>query len=327
MTVISRRKSLQLLSASVASTLSGLPAFAADWPSKPVSFVVGFAPGGWADTVARQIGQMLSSEIGQSVVVDNRAGASQTIATSVVAKARPDGHTLLVTSNGHFHNKLLIRGLSYDPDRDFIPVGGILTNPLVIYTSANAPYESVADLIAAGKNSTQGVSFGSGGIGVVPHLIPELIAKQHATNFVHIPYRGGAPATTDLIAGQLAFVTDLYQAVMPYIAAGRVKPLAVTSRQRLPQLPNVPTLAETVLPGFAADGIIGLMAPSGVPEPVIRQLNAGLQKVLARKEVVERFAMEGSKPLLGDPSSFLSLLKKDGERWSALINELNIQPS
>ncbi|NML47393.1 tripartite tricarboxylate transporter substrate binding protein [Ramlibacter sp. G-1-2-2] len=323
-TPLSRRQ-FALLSGAVLSGLSGA-AQAQAFPARPITLLVGFAPGGITDALARMVAPLLSDELKQPVVIDNRAGASGSIATALLAAAPKDGYTLGVISNGHGHNKLLIKGIHYDPVADFSVVGGIAQNPMVVLVQPSSPYRTMADLIAAGQRNG-GLHYGHGGTGTLPHLLPELIARQHKTQWVDVPYRGSAPALVDLMAGQVAFVMDLLQTSLPYVEGGKLRAIAVTSKARVSQLPNVPTLAEGVLPGVDAQGFYGILAPAGVPQDVLAKLQGALARAVRKPDFVDRLHAAGSTPITESPSEFMKFVAADGKRWTDLIVALGLQPA
>lgn len=299
--------------ASLAPLAHAQPAF----PARPVTIVVGFAAGGIADTLARITASLLSQQLEQSVVVDNRAGAGGTIAAALVAKARKDGYTLLMASNGHAVNATMMKPLPFDAVEDFAAVGGVAQTPLVVVVRADSPYKTFADVITAAKSKP--VPYGSGGAGTLTHLLPELVASSTAASFTHVPYRGTGPAIVDLLGGQIEFVMDLVQTALPQVQGGKLRALAVSSRRRSPQLPNVPTLAEATMPGLDAQGWYGLLAPAGTPAAVLDKLNASLDKALADPAVAARFAALGSTPIAGSREEFMTLLRSEVKRWGDIV--------
>jgi tripartite-type tricarboxylate transporter receptor subunit TctC len=293
------------------------------FPSKPITIIVGFAAGGIADSLARMAAAMLQERLKQSVVVENRAGAGGTIAAAAVAKAAKDGHTLLLASNGHAVNATLMKGLPYDTVNDFSAVGGIAASPLVLVVRADAPYKTVADVLAAAK--VKPVAYGSGGAGTLTHLLPELVeASLSGAQFTHVPYRGTGPAIIDLMGGQVEFVMDLVQTSLPHIQAGKLRALAVSSAKRAVQLPAVPTLAETVIPGLDAQGWYGLLAPAGTPAAVLDTLNTALNASLDDPAVSSKLAGLGSAPITGTRDAFQSLLRSEVKRWGDVVKTKNI---
>jgi tripartite-type tricarboxylate transporter receptor subunit TctC len=295
------------------------------WPARPVTLVVGFPAGGVTDYMARLVSEGLGQELGQPVLVDNRSGAGGTIAAALVAAAPKDGHTLLVVASGHVQNKLLVKGVRYDPLGDFEPIGGIAQNQLVLMVNPGAPWRSVQELVAASRTG-KGLTYGAGGIGTMEHLVLEALAARTQGRLVNVQYRGAAPALQDLVGGQIDTFAGLVQTSMPFIEGGKLRPLAVTGRTRAALLPNVPTLNETVMPGFDAQGYIGLAAPAGVPRSVVTRVNEALDKVLRRPDVVEKLRTGGATPMHGSPAQFLAFMREDGKRWTDLITSLQLQP-
>jgi tripartite-type tricarboxylate transporter receptor subunit TctC len=327
LTSITRRRFAQWAGAGIAAATvaPGVFAQASAWPAKPITFVVGFPPGGITDVVARMVAQGISEELKQPVLVDNRSGAGGTIAASYVAAAPKDGYTLLVIASGHVHNKLLLKGVRYDPLNDFEPIGGIARNQLVVMVNSSSPYQSMQDLVAGSKKGN-GITYAAGGVGTMEHLIMEALAARSHGRFVNVQYRGAAPAVQDLMGGQVDTFTGLLQTSLQYVEGGKLRALAVTGRDRSPLLPNVPTLSETVLPGYDAQGYFGLLGPAGLPKPVVARLNEALAKVMHRADVVEKLRAGGGAPMQGTPAEFLAFIRDDGKRWSELITSLNIQP-
>lgn len=318
-----RRRHLIAVAAAGVAAMALPEAFAqAAYPSRPITIVVGFAPGGIADASARITAQLLSEKLKQSVVVDNRAGAGGTIASALVARAPKDGYTLLMASNGHAINATMMKHLPFDAVTDFAAVGGVAASPLVLVVRADSPYKTVADVVSAAK--TKPLPYGSGGVGTLTHLLPELIASNTGAQFTHVAYRGTGPALIDLIAGQVDFVMDLVQTSLPQITAGKLRGLAVSSHQRAPQLPNVPTLAETIMPGLDAQGWYGLLAPAGTPAAVLDALNSALNGALADPAVVARITNLGSAPISGSRDAFMNLVKSETKRWGEIVTAKNI---
>jgi len=322
--LFNRRRFTALLGSGLAACATGALAQAPAWPSRTITLVVGFPPGGVTDVMARMVAQGLSEELGQPVVVDNRSGAGGTIAAAQVAAAPKDGHTLLVIASGHVQTKLLIKGVRYDPLADFEAIGGIAQNQLVVMVGPNSPIRSMQDLVAASKKG-QGITYGAGGIGTMEHLIMETLAARTQGRFVNVQYRGAAPALQDLIAGQIDTFTGLVQTSLQYIESGKLRALAVTGRNRSSLLPNIPTLGETVLPGYDAQGYFGLVGPAGLPAPVVKRLNEALDKVVHRPEMLEKLRTGGATPMKGSSAQFQAFMREDGKRWSDLITSLNIQ--
>lgn len=307
----------QFLAAGLAAGLAPLAIAQPAYPARPITIVVGFAAGGIADTVARIAASLLSEQLRQSVVVDNRAGAGGTIAAAWVAKAPKDGYTLLMASNGHAVNATMMKSLPFDAITDFSAVGGVAATPLVVVVRADAPYKSFADVIGAAR--AKPVAYGSGGAGTLTHLLPELVASSAGVSFTHVPYRGTGPAIVDLMGGQVDFVMDLVQTALPHITAGKLRALAVSSRERSPQLPAVPTLAETTVPDLDAQGWYGLLAPAGTPAAVLDKLNAALHRALREPAVVARLRALGSTPIADSREEFAALLRAEVKRWGDIV--------
>lgn len=318
----SRRSRRQFLVAAAGAMAAPL-AFSQAFPSKPITILVGFAPGGIADSLARMAASLLAERLKQSVVVENRAGAGGTIAAAAVAKAPKDGYTLLLASNGHTVNATLMKNLPYDTVADFSAVGGIAASPLVMVVRADSPYKSVADVMAAAK--LKPLAYGSGGAGTLTHLLPELIADSvKGAQLTHVPYRGTGPALVDLMGGRVEFVMDLVQTALPHVQAGKLRALAVSSARRSPQLPATPTLAETLIPNLDAQGWYGLLAPAGTPAAVLDTLNSALDAALTDPAVVARITAMGSSPIAGTRESFQSLVHSEVKRWGDVVRAKNI---
>ncbi|MCW5655509.1 tripartite tricarboxylate transporter substrate binding protein [Hydrogenophaga sp.] len=314
-----RRRFLAVAASTVASPM----VFAqAPYPSKPITIVVGFAAGGIADALARTAASLLAEKLKQSVIVDNRAGAGGTIAAGIVAKAPKDGYTLLMASTGHAVTATMMKPLPFDAVNDFASVGGVAASPLVAVVRADAPYKTFGDVVAAAKASP--MVYGSGGAGTLTHLLPELVASSTGAQFTHVPYRGTGPAIVDLLGGRVEFVMDLVQTALPHISAGKLRGLVVSSRQRSPQLPDVPTLADTLIPGLDAQGWYGLLAPNGTPAAVLDQLSAALNAALNDPAMAARITNLGSTPIGGTREAFMSLLRSEVKRWGEIVTAKNI---
>lgn len=292
-------------------------------PNKPITIMVGFAAGGIADALARMAGALLSERLKQTVVIENRLGAGGTIAAATVARSAKDGSTLLLASNGHAINQTLMKNLTYDVVSDLSAVGGIASSPLVMVVRADAPYKTVADVLAAAKSRP--MAYGSGGAGTLTHLLPELVQDvSGGAQFIHIPYRGTGPAIVDLLGGRIEFVMDLVQTSLPHVQAGKLRALAVSSEKRAPLLPETPALAESVIPGLDAQGWYGLLAPAGTPDAILDTLNAALNASFEDPAVVARVAAMGSTPIPGSRQAFQSLLRSEVKRWGDLVTAKNI---
>jgi tripartite-type tricarboxylate transporter receptor subunit TctC len=298
-----------------------LPAHAAEapFPVKPVRVIVPFAPGGGTDLIARALAQKLTEFWGQQVLIDNRAGGGTVIGSDLVAKAAPDGHTLLLTANPHTTNPALHPKLPYDTLRDFAAITQIANSPLVLTVHPSLPARSVRELIALAKQRPGQLSYGTSGNGGPQHLAGELFKFMADVDLIHVPYKGGAPAATDLIAGQLQLAFGSTFLMIPQTSAGRLRALAVTSAARSPALPQVPSIAEAALPGFAATTWYGLFAGAATPRPLIAKLHADVTRALKTPEVIERLTRDGSDPVGSDPAAFDAYVRTEIEKARRIV--------
>jgi tripartite-type tricarboxylate transporter receptor subunit TctC len=295
------------------------------YPAKAVRLVVPFSAGGSTDIIGRTIGQKLSETWGQPVVVDNRPGGSTVIGTDVVAKSPPDGYTLLVTPAPFAIVPGLIAKLPYEPAKAFEPITLINTTPLVVIVNPGVPAKSVKELIALAKRKPGALNFGSSGSGGTNHLAGELFNTMAGVKMVHIPYKGNAPALTDLVGGHVDLLFNGLTSAMPLIKSGKARVLAVTSLARTGSLPDVPTLDELGLKGFQAVAWNGLSAPARTPKEVIARINADVVKVVHSPELVERLKAEGSDPVGSTPAEFAAFLREEIARWSKVIQFAGIK--
>lgn len=309
------------LAASAALLLgASLPAPAQTaWPVKPIRLVVGYAPGGATDVIARLVAIKLGDQLGQSVVVDNRAGANSNVGAEVVAQAPADGYTLYVYTVANTINASLYPRLGYEPQKDFEPVGLMAKIPNVLVVNPALPIKSLADYQHYAKANKDGVTFASAGSGSSIHLSGEIFKMQSRLNMLHVPYRGSAPAITDLLGGQVQSMFDNMPSALPHVKAGRLRALAVTSAQRSPLLPDVPTFAELGYTGFEVHSWFGLAAPVGTPRAVVERLNAELGKVLATADARQRLQDMGAIPLPGSPEDMRGLITSEIRRWREVI--------
>lgn len=294
------------------------------WPAKPVRVVVNFPPGGAADQLARSIGQPLQQALGQPVVIENKAGSGGNLGGGEVARAAPDGHTLLMSSGGMVSvNPHIYAKMPFDPVVDLVPVAAAARVLVYLVVPVASPIQDFKGLVADLKAHPGQRSFGSAGNGSSPHLAAEMMTSQTGTTAIHAPYRGAAPALTDLLGGQLDFVFDPGIAI-PHIQAGKLRLLAVGSPQRSPLFPEVPTLAELGLAGFDADTVFGFYAPAGTPAPVIARLNTEINRALGTPAVKERIAAIGGVPAPMSPQAFHQKALDDAKRFGAIIRERKI---
>jgi len=301
------------------------PGFAQTFPSRPVTLVVPFPPGGGTDTGGRVIAEQLGRRWGQPVIVENKGGAAGQIGADFVAKSRPDGYTLLLGNIGtQAINPLLYPKLPYDADKAFAPVSLVAELPLAMMVNPSVPAKTAAEFIALAKARPGQMSYSSSGAGGAPHLAAEMFKDQTGAFILHVPYRGGGPAIADLLAGhvQLSFMTVLEAS--GHIKAGKLRALAVTGDKRVPAFPEVPTLAESVAPGFNAISWIGLLAPAGTPPEVVEKIAADLRVVLADESVKARFVGLGGVPRATSPQEFARLIDDDKRRYAQVIRSRKI---
>jgi tripartite-type tricarboxylate transporter receptor subunit TctC len=290
------------------------------WPTKPVTIVVPFSPGGSTDVVARLVGQKLSELWNQPVVIDNRAGAGGNVGAALVAKAAPDGHTLLMTSGSIFTvNPHLYKKMPFDAKKDFAPVTNVASGPMVVVVPAASGINSLGELIARAKANPKVLNFGSAGIGSQVHMAGESFAHAAGIEIAHVPYKGEALAYTDLMSGQLQLVVGNIAAVSALLPEGRMKALAVTSRERSALLPQVPTVSEAGVPGFENSGWFGFMAPAGTPAGVIERVQRDTARVLAQPEVRQRLAVQGMVPVANAPAEFAAAIEAESRRWADVV--------
>ena len=296
------------------------------YPSRPIRLVITFPPGGTTDFVGRPIAQKLSEFFGQSVVVDNRGGAGGVIATMIVAQAPADGYTLLLgTSSGMLINPLLNPKLPYDSFRDFSPVSRTNINPQALVANAALPVNNVKELIAYAKANPGKLNVASSGIGTPNHLGAEMLKYLAKIDIVHIAYKGGGPAMTDLIAGQVQLQFSSIPTVLTHAKAGRIKLLAIGSGKRSPALPDVPTIAEAGVPGYEYTTWYGVFGPRGMSKSVVNQLNGAVGKALASPDVHQRLMSQGAEPSPSTPEELTQYMREESARWAKLIKAANIK--
>ncbi|MEJ7687367.1 MAG: tripartite tricarboxylate transporter substrate binding protein [Variovorax sp.] len=295
--------------------------FAQDkFPSRPIQLVVGFPPGQASDVGARVVAMRMGEELKQSIYVDNKVGAAGIIAHQFVKNAAPDGYTLLYGSTGTLAiNPALYRKLPYDPLQDFAPVALLNASPMFLATTVQTPVNNFAEMIAYVKARPGQLSYGSSGNGVTQHIAMEMLKKEAGLDMVHIPYKGSPPMMTDLIAGRVHFAFETSTAILPQAKAGRVKLLAISSKERLASMPDVATIAEQGLPGFEAATWAGLMVPARTPAAIVEQLNAAVNRALKAKEVMEHYAKSESVPKGGTADAFAQFLKQEGAKWGKAV--------
>ncbi|MDC2858871.1 MULTISPECIES: Bug family tripartite tricarboxylate transporter substrate binding protein [unclassified Delftia] len=318
---------LALSAIATAAALLAAPAVAqgADaWPSRPIKLIVPYAAGGFADTRARKIADKIGQSLGQPIVIDNRGGAGGVTGTDAIAKAT-DGHTFGFGSPGPLvTNPMLMKKLPYNAARDLQPIILIEEAPLILTTAPNQPFKTVAELVAAAKAKPGTLTYGSSGVGGAHHLSGELLAFQTRTEMVHVPYKGGALAATDLMGGHLAFMFEMGYAALPAIQGDKVKALAVSSKQRLKVLPGVPTLDEAGIKGFESYNWLGMIAPASTPPAVIERLNKAVNEALKDAEVRAMIENTGGMVMGGTPQAYGNFIEAERAKWGPVIKNANI---
>jgi tripartite-type tricarboxylate transporter receptor subunit TctC len=300
-------------------------AIAQNYPSQPLRLIVPFPPGGVTDVMARTVAVRLAEELGQSVVVDNRAGASGMIGAEAGAKAAPDGYTLIMGNISTLAiNAATFAKLPYDPQKSFAPVSMVAVQPLLIAVHPSVPAKTVPELVGLAKAKPEGLAYGTAGSSI--HLAVEQFSAVAGIKMNHIPYRGSAPAITDLIGGQIQVLFDPFSTLYPQVAGGKVRGLAVTTGKRSSVAPDLPTLAESGYPGFDVSSWQGIVVPAGTPQPIIDRLNAVLVKILAEPGVKAQFAKQGAESAPGTPAAFGSYITAEITRWKKVAQDAGVKP-
>ena len=320
-------KRRNLLQAASSLALPSL-AFAQDrYPGKAISFICPYSAGGNADQRSRQFGRFMSTALGQPVLVDNKAGAGGNIGTEAIARAKPDGY---VIGMGNFAplavNPTMFKKMNFDPAKDLIPIALIEKGPLILMVPEDSPFKSVKDIIAAARAKPGTLSFASGGLGGSHHLSAEMFKSIAGLNMTHIPYKGGAPATTDLMGHNVDMMFEQMYAAAPSVKAGKLRGLAITSKTRSPLFPDMPTMAEAGVPGFEVQNWQGLIGPAGLPAAIVKQLNETINKGLADPSIREQMLGQGNELGGGTPEQFAAFIKTEAERWGNLVKANDIQP-
>lgn len=305
---------------------AALPAVAQDYPRKQIELVVPFVAGGTTDNIARLMAQRFSDSWGQTVIVNNRPGGGSTIATNMVAKAAPDGHTLLVTTIG-FAITAGLQKLPYDPIKDFAPITELASLPLMLVVHSSVPATNLNELIALAKSKPAGWDYASSGSGTSPHLATEMFKSMAGVDLVHVPYKGNAEAMNALLGGHVKIYFALVPAVLQHVKAGTLRALAVTTEKRLPYLPDVPTIAEQGFPGYEISSWQGAFAPAGTPKDVVAKINGELVRLVNAPEVRARMAREGADPVGSTPDAFAERIKSEIAKWTKVIKAAGIPTS
>ncbi|MBR0660632.1 Bug family tripartite tricarboxylate transporter substrate binding protein [Neoroseomonas oryzicola] len=317
---LGRRSALAL-----AATLAAAPVRAQAWPTRPVRLVVPFPPGGPADAIGRILGERLAEIWGQPVVIDNRGGAGGNIGADIVAKAVPDGHTLLLAASSHVQGAALYRRLAFDPIQDFTPITQVAYYSLVVVVHPSVPAMNLRDLEALMRANPGQVTVTSAGVGTPTHLTAELFRIRAGLEFTHVPFQGAAPAHTALLAGQVQAMFHNPVLAVPAVQAGRLRALATTGAARAAALPEIPTLAESGYPGFDAGTWYAVLGPAGIPAPVVAKIDTDLRRVVALPVVKDRFAAQSLETRDLGPEALATLMRDELESWGALIQRLNIR--
>jgi len=298
------------------------PVSARTYPDHPIRFIVPFAPGGGADLLARILQDPLAKRLGQPVVIENRAGGGATIGADFVAKAPPDGYTILLTTPGpQITNRYLLGKLPYDPDKDLVPVAMLVKAVNVLVVNPTVPVKSVAELIAYAKANPNKINFSSSGVGASSHLSGELFKMMAGIEITHVPYRGSGPSIADIISGNIQMSIDTVSTMLPHIKSGAMRALAVAGSTKNPTLPELPTIAET-LPGFDGDSINYLSAPAGVPQPIIDRLHNELNAILTDPEVAQRMIAAGLTPVVETQADLIKRVKDEQVKWKKVIEQV-----
>jgi tripartite-type tricarboxylate transporter receptor subunit TctC len=297
-----------------------------DYPNKPIRLIVPFTPGGVTDTGARVVADKLGARLGQSVVVDNRPGASGNIGTQMVATAAPDGYTLLLGFDGTLViNPHVYAKVPFDTLKDFAPVSKIGDAVLIIVVHPSVPAKTLSELVAYSKTNPGGVSYGSAGTGSTPHLAGELLKARTGADFVHVPYKGGGQSMTDVVGGSLPMLYTAVAGAYPFVQKGQIRPIAVSSAQRLASLPEVPTVAESGVPGFESSSWIGILAPAKTPQPIVDRLQRELHAVVQSPEVRERLASLGISALGNTPAEFGQQIRADLAKYDQIVKAAKVR--
>jgi tripartite-type tricarboxylate transporter receptor subunit TctC len=296
----------------------------ATYPDKPIKIIVGFTPGGTADAVGRILAQNMGPRLGQSMVVENKAGANGNLATEFVQRAAPDGYTLFFTSIGHAVNPALYKDAKYDPVKDFTPIGQVLSAPNMLVVPANSPFNTVKELVTYAKANPGKLDFASSGSGASVHLSAELFKQLAGVYMVHIPYRGTGSLLPDLIAGNVSMAFPNLPSAWPLVQSGKLKALGVTTAKRSAAAPQVPTIAEAGLPGYNMSTWYGLIGPAGLPTDVVQRLNRELNAVLQDPAVRNKLTAQGVDPVTGTPEAFGKFIQEETKAWAELLKRVKL---
>ena len=322
---MNRASRLLLSLVALAALVAPTPSFAQNYPNRPVRLVVPFPAGGPADALGRVLADQLNKTWGQPVIIENRGGAGGNLGAEVVARAAPDGYTLLLNASSHVINASLYDRLPYDPIKDFTPVSEVASYMLVLVVHPSAPATSVNEFVAFAKAKPDGLSVANAGLGTPTHLAAVLFAQAAGVNLIHVPYRGAAPASTDLIAGQVPAMFNNPVNAVPQVRANNLRALAATGSKRLSLLPDIPTVAESGYPGFETRTWYGLFGPAGLPTDIVRKLHADVEKALRIPEIANNLITQGWDITASPPEQFSVVLQSELDRWSAVVKRAGIK--
>ncbi len=317
---------MKVISSLVAACALAASASASAWPSKPVTFIVPYPPGGGTDVIARIIQEPLSRQLGQPIVIENRGGAGGSLGTAVAARATPDGHTMLFTLSSHSINPVIYQKLPFDTERDFRPVSMVASLPQLFAVHPDTPYKTFGELVSHMRSNPGKIDYASVGIGSPSHIAGELLKMRLPAYMVHIPYRGGAPAVAAAMAGDVPLLIVSIPAAMSQVRAGRLRPLAVSTRGRTSILPDVPTVEEaTGLPGYEVDSWYALFAPAKTPDEAVARMNQAIAAVVARPEVKAKLLEQGAEARSSSPEALGKIVTHEIGEWRAVVKHANIQ--
>ena len=318
----SRRHGLKLLAAAATLAVAGGAAAQGAFPSKPINIIVPFSAGGTTDILARIVGQHLGTELGQAVIIDNKPGAGGNIGGQQAARAPADGYTLFMGTVGtHAINQSLYKKMPFDPIKDFAPLSRVATVPNLLVAHPSRPYKTVKELIAYAKAHPGEVTYGSPGSGASPHVSGALFQSMTKAELTHVPYKGSAPAVSDLLGNQIAIMFDNMPSAIQHVRSGKLRPIAVTTAKRSPELPDVPTIAEAGVPGYEATSWFGLWVPAKTPADVQQKLYTALTKVLKDPAVVKKIADQGGEVVIDTPAQFDAFIKAEAAKWGKVVKE------
>jgi tripartite-type tricarboxylate transporter receptor subunit TctC len=319
------KRAILLTTISLTAALLGISSAAlAVYPEKPIRIIVGFTPGGTADSIARLLASTMSARLGQNMVVENKPGANGVLATEFVQRAAPDGYTIFFTSIGHAVNPSLYKDAKYDPVKDFSPIGQVLSAPNVLVVPGSSPFNSVKDLIAFAKANPNKLDFASSGGGASVHLSGELFKQIAGIEMTHVPYKGTGSLLPDLISGTVSMSFPNLPSAMPFIQNGKLKALGVTTAKRSAAAPQITTLAEAGVAGYDMSTWYGLVGPANLPPEVIKRLNQELRNVLQDPQVRSKMLSQGVDPVIGSPEAFATFIQEETKSWAALLKKIKV---